>query len=931
MSDTSMVLPGKPQKAKPEKPVKVAQAAPEVVPKAEPEVQLELLPEGTEFESVAEPLPEGTQFAPIEEVSTTADVSPLPPPDVGAPPIPPWAEGVEVSPEDIMLTEPEPIHPVYFKAAEKGIEADKPAPGGHFVGSLALNENERLRAYEISVKERYGPDASVRMGPDTGYIEYYNPETNRWALAKPPEAYGAQVAAAGGPAIVMGSEVVAGLGGALTATGPVGVYIGASGGALVGEIMRLELGYKMGINQSMTDEEMLESAFKEAGVSLAGGVIGDKIIKFGGLVVDIVKGRSLTRSVLKDLDLSVEEAALLEEQINKVLGAERFKFNLAQATLDDSLLETTAEFAKSQKYSKIFGQMTDEQYGALKEFYDIINRGARSRATPSETLAGVQSVAERQMARETAEADLMIKKMESDIDVSISSIKDSPYENLGDLLREVGDAERQGFTNWSKEAANALNDVAGNKEFIKNDNLYKVVTRIDTDIKEALFPSLEAPTKRVIGEEVSVADKEKILSKIFDPNAEFTFKEAWSAISALKRAVRQSSKGLSHEAPATGDLIQLQKALEKDLRTSAQGSPLRDQYDSFIDKYAKENTRLNKGFVEKLMSRDGAFGPWKVNDDKVFRQFFTPGSNVRAKELHSLVEGSPEALDGIRAGIGDFYKREVLDEGRVNLSKHKAFMEKYSRAAEVFFTKDEMRMFAEPGNLSRALKARTEARARVAEKMSKTFEAEISNLNNPGQLMRLILDPKRPEKSFELIRMLDDVPDVKRGVQNEFRKFMLDRVSGQYKNGDRAFDAKQFDAFLNGKGSGEGFLPIARNMFGEQYANDLRLLNDVLKRVGAEARHPVRGEPDFWASTIKNLARVHVGMFTKAGRMVTAMDKIRVRTVNRAFYRAIANPENLRQLMALRKVDIRTDKAQRLLGALGASALFEGGDVEANE
>ena len=157
----------------------------------------------------------------------------------------------------------------------------------------------------------------------------------------------------------------------------------------------------------------------------------------------------------------------------------------------------------------------------------------------------------------------------------------------------------------------------------------------------------------------------------------------------------------------------------------------------------------------------------------------------------------------------------------------------------------------------------------------------------------------------------------------EVRKAMAERVAGEFRNGERFFSAANFDKFLNGKSGEAGFASVLGNVFSKQYVKDLQTLNRALAIASREARHPNRSNTAFWTQTVKNLARAYVGLFTRPGRFITAIASIRGRASNRVFVNAMLNPRNARALMSLQGVDLRTQKAAALVGALGGGALLQ--------
>ncbi len=890
---------------------------------------LDLLPAGFEITGR-----QGVETSPIEQ-----------PPEVplkgGGFRIPGAEPGTSIEIPVMQLEQP-PIAPIVRRAAAAGVLFDKPAPAGQFLSSLAIDEAESINAIKVALKRKAGKDVEVRMGSKTGALEFFDEESGRFSLVDPPE--NRSIGGVVGPGIVIGAEILGAVPAAIFAKSPLVIDLGFGGGAFVGEIMRLKLGQRLGINQKASDGQIIGQAMKIGGLSAAGGIVLRNAVKLGKFIIDTIEGRILPRRVADELALDIEDAQKVADEINNTIGAERFRLNLAQATNDEDLLIKQDFFKRSQKFNAEFGAFSDAQQQALTDFNTIINQPYRTRLSTPQVGESVQAVATAKINRAVARQDVFVAMKEAELDEAVAALRGKPLENLGPILRDVGDVERGAFTEWAKQASRELNRMAGGKEFIPNIETAKVVRSIDQKVSDALFPSVQKPQRILVGAEAvgqeAVPDAIRflretvggeagpettaILNKVFDPNAKFTFSEAWDAISALKKVARVSSKGLSTDAPEIGAVKRLIGALETDLRKAAEGSPLREEYQRFITRYAMEKRRLDEGTVATMMERRGGpNGRFVVANEDVFRTVFQPGGKTEADEVFKLIGSDPQAMTAMRETIVDFYKRQVIEGGRVNTRKHVQFMRQYKQPLGVFFSKDEMKLIVRPGQIEKALQAREKARKAALTQINKTFDAEIADLNNPGKVVSLIMDPKNPDKARAMMKLLEKTPDVARGVRSEVRKAMAERVAGQFRDGERFFSAANFDLFLNGKSGEAGFAPILENVFSKQYVKDLQTLNQALAIVSREARFPNRSNTAFWTQTVKNLARAYVGLFTRPGRFITAIDRVRGRVANRVFVNAMLNPQNARVLMSLTGVDLRTRKAMTLIGALGGSALLQ--------
>ena len=181
----------------------------------------------------------------------------------------------------------------------------------------------------------------------------------------------------------------------------------------------------------------------------------------------------------------------------------------------------------------------------------------------------------------------------------------------------------------------------------------------------------------------------------------------------------------------------------------------------------------------------------------------------------ALIGGDPQAMQGMRESIADFYKRQVSPDGRVNLRAHEQFMRQYALPLRQFFSQDEMRILQEPGQIERALQSRERAREVALDRINKSFEADIADLSNPRRLLSFVLDPNNASNISRMVEFLEKTPDVLRGVRSEFRKEMAERVAGAVEGGTRRrFSPANLNRFLHGKGGEKGMAANIRALFG---------------------------------------------------------------------------------------------------------------------
>tara|TARA_R110000850_G_scaffold140074_2_gene261391 strand:+ start:1234 stop:1572 length:339 start_codon:yes stop_codon:yes gene_type:complete len=96
---------------------------------------------------------------------------------------------------------------------------------------------------------------------------------------------------------------------------------------------------------------------------------------------------------------------------------------------------------------------------------------------------------------------------------------------------------------------------------------------------------------------------------------------------------------------------------------------------------------------------------------------------------------------------------------------------------------------------------------------------------------------------------------------------------------------------------------------------NLKLLNDSLQITARKA--PARlAEEGVYGNIVTDFIRVKVGQFSQAGRLLTAGKRIYHKTSNQIMKNAILNPENLNDLMKLKKLKPGTAETAYILGKL---------------
>jgi hypothetical protein len=88
-------------------------------------------------------------------------------------------------------------------AKQAGVSVDNPATSkSRFGASLGYNQEQKALAIKNSLSKLYKQDIDVRIGPNTGELEYFNPKTQSYALVDAPGFDMGDFADLGGDAMV---------------------------------------------------------------------------------------------------------------------------------------------------------------------------------------------------------------------------------------------------------------------------------------------------------------------------------------------------------------------------------------------------------------------------------------------------------------------------------------------------------------------------------------------------------------------------------------------------------------------------------------------------------------------------------------------------------------------------------------------------------
>ena len=144
------------------------------------------------------------------------------------------SEEIILTPEDMMIGRTKEDYtsykPTITDIAEiSGVSINDPATtSARFGASLGYNQEQKALAIKNTLSKLYEENIDVRIGPNTGELEYYNPKTKSYALVDKPGMDFGDIGDIGGDLMVIVPDIAA--------TIVAGAYGGPVAGIAVGAV-----------------------------------------------------------------------------------------------------------------------------------------------------------------------------------------------------------------------------------------------------------------------------------------------------------------------------------------------------------------------------------------------------------------------------------------------------------------------------------------------------------------------------------------------------------------------------------------------------------------------------------------------------------------------------------------------------------------------
>ena len=835
------------------------------------------------------------------------------------------ADDVIVSPDDMMLGRTELDYVSFIPtisdiAKEAGVSINDPADvESRFAGSLGYNEEQKILGIKNFLSKIYGQDIDVRKGPRTGKLEYFNPKINGYALVDKPGMDFGDFGDIGGDALVIGADIAGTIAGTIFTTPVGGIATGAiSAGAA--EYYRLKWGQEhYQINLDLTDEQLLNEAFKTLGISAAAGTLGLGAVKLIKSINNVVQGRSFSsvdEGVESMQTVRAKEAETVANEINKTLEdakiKSRLKYTMAQATDDKDLLALQSAFEEKRVLGKLgeFREFGEEQAKSLNAYFGLMkDRFGVNAGSTYDTGKLINKVLEKRNTEAFKNIVNKQKASENLLEKKIFNLPDGSSKVTGVEFRSIITDLSNAYKSDVKLAAKELDGVAAIK-MINTKEIAKQIAKLTNKEKQNFIK---------INEIENIFKKEEF-ANLASSKGTIPLANARESIKTLGALIRDKQVGLAAgETPEVGVLQSLKNAFTDQVKKDA-GSEYLDELQKFNDLVITNKELLNNDIIAKL-TKNEIGNILKVGDEAIFETTFKKGINnaKEAKQVYDVVSRSPDAFKSYKESIFSKYKTDVLDPitNKPSLVKHNAFIKNYERPLRIFFNEAEYNKIARIGGLQKNIEKTNKLFIQTQKDLTKSFEGKLFN-TSPEEIFKKIYGPDNIGQVRALKNILIKNPEVYKKFQRDVLRDLNEKVFKLDKKFTlgRVLDADAFNKYLNGGGGEAGHRLILKEIFGEEYVKNLDILNQALQIASRSAKTAQQGVV---GNALTDIIRARVGQFTFAGRLLTAGRRIFTASSNRLLARALLNPDSLKDLIALRKLSKKSKAAAVILAKLGAS------------
>lgn len=807
--------------------------------------------------------------------------------------------------------------------AERGIRSGDLDIKSRFVEGLAMDAPNQVKAVKKNLVKRFGADVKVGVDKETNEPVYINPNDGKMYTTNPIGFDYGDVAGFVGDAITMSFETAGIVTGSVLSkkkkatkslTGTEysksrrnqEIGYGAAGAA-IGDAVKISLGTAFDINDDVTIGEIALDAAKEAAVSIGFGVAfestkalikkirsvrGEAVIP-GHILdsfkdkVDNINDKNLGTQIGNNEFVDAINETLVEAQSDQVLRP-----NIAQLLNDSDTLDIVESLKKTgAPERKPIIQREGQNLAAQKEYFTLISKQVTDAPAvgPYQLGQDIQSVTNKSLNAEIVEA-------ESKTLASVATSKEltqglpmtTPYK-AGEAVKEAIFEEEAIFKGTANKEYRMLEQRALELNLIPE--------TFNMKLKLVSIDSGETSVKKDRVSDLFEVDD-------LDMNTEWSLSKINNSIKDLRAKLKAYGSGKSDVQK--GSILKAIDILKETKRQALKNDPdLLMRMDALDKVYSEGMEIFNDGISKAIIDEKKPMAA-----SEIFKSVIK--NSATAKNVGMAIMDRPEARLQMQKGIHELYRTNVVENGIVNLGKHKKFIREYvdSKIITPFYSKQQLRGIKRAGAIGRVYNIEKKRSDVLIEKLNKSFKTKISVLDGKT-LFNRVWGSESQGNIITLRKELQDHPKLWASVQAQ----MLDKIQKKIMS-NNTFSMRSFETLLNDNSG------TIKEGLGEGYLKNLTMLKESLDVTARKGKAYDVNEKSLWAY----IGSIALGPLNPTTRKINAADKIRSTYARKLISEMVLEPEKLRKLSALRRTRRNSDTAQLILSQMGFGILIDGGD-----
>tara|TARA_R100001129_G_scaffold167366_1_gene134973 strand:+ start:6398 stop:9565 length:3168 start_codon:yes stop_codon:yes gene_type:complete len=787
-----------------------------------------------------------------------------------------------------------------FEIAKKfNVETDTPqdkVTKARFGLDIASSEQQGLEFAKRALTKKFDQDITIRRGPRTDAIEFYDPKRKKYTLLNKPGLDMNDFVTLGDDAFVIVSDIAAQIVGGVAGlpAGGAGFVAGSSlaSGFAVPFATYLEdaFGEYVTNPKNISWSKALEIAkkrnpetFSFLSATLTG--LGLKAGDFFKWVGSKQKGKKLTNSELSKMLVNkenTEEALKLLANIRKreaELGLKsKTNFTIAEMSDDVDLLAKQVAYEKNPFYGMRgqFDTFNKQRADALNAYFNAARKRFSNKSVMGNDFESqkafddlLQDIFRQRQDKRFKEAFNIQKKAEKDLTNQTIKLSDGSYKDAGQTIsngiEEVYKSINKDFNkNYKKLYALRIGGQKAMDRKVGKDEIEKVYKEFLKKKKESQVEIDDIPFKN---------------PKDLDG---YTLSELKTTMTELLKIDRAKFTGKIYPEGFPGKFIKaIDAQLKKDLSPD---DPWLTDYLKLSDDYGAFKKRFN-GIAEKLLTiKDGKL---KIQNEDVFETYFKKGlgQDTRVKQVVDILQESPKKLKSFRDSTENFYLNYITKpDGSFDLSKHQKFMKDYGRSLKIVFP--DAKKFTDTGDAIAAFNKSKMSYEKTLKDLEKTTEGKLLS-SEPGDILNIIYKKDNPATLERVVNIIKDKPRT----LNALKTRVIDDIynssvkTGKINNFDSLKFIEQF------KRNQQKLKIIFKDdpIFMQDLNNFTRALEVMNRRVAVAADKD--GIPQFIISVLRtNVAPP----LSKRGRALTAVQTTMENVMGQRIAKTLMDPDALK-------------------------------------